>query len=203
MTVASQAASSATHSPAPSPAQRKHRNRKVATATSPPPIPAQVDGRGIYGIGDSIMVDATADLRSAITGMQINAEVGRAVEPGVSILQDLAAHGSVAATTVFGLGTNGPFLSSQLAELVRLTAGHRLIVVTTHCPYCSWTDANNAMVRAECTAARHCFIAHFQAHARKHPEWFFSDGVHLPSVGVGARAYARLIVATLCAAGGY
>jgi hypothetical protein len=143
------------------------------------------------------MVDATADLQSAITGMQIDAEVGRLVEPGVSILAGMAANGTVADTTVFALGTNGPFLSSQLAELVRLTAGHRLIVVTTHCAACSWTDANNAMVRAECTPARHCYVAHFQAHARRHPEWFYNDGVHLPSAGAGARAYARLVVATL------
>jgi hypothetical protein len=180
-------------------AQRTRHTTPKATASR---IPAHVDGTGVFGIGDSIMVDATSRLQSDLPGIQLDAQVGRQVPPGVTILQNLAAAGRVPDATVFGLGTNGPFLSSQLTELVQLTAGHRLVVVTTHCPYCSWTHADNSMVRAECTARRHCYIAHFQAAARRHPEWFFSDGVHLPSVGAGAKAYAHIVTATLCAAGG-
>jgi hypothetical protein len=182
----------------PAPSRPKRHSPKV----TPPTVPAQVNGTGVYGIGDSIMVDATTRLQSDLAGIQLNAEVGRQVSPGVTILEDLVANGDVPDTTVFGLGTNGPFLSSQLTELVHLTDGHRLIVVTTHCPYCSWTGANNAMVRAECTAKRHCYIARFQSEATRHPDWFFSDGVHLPSVGAGALAYARIVKATVCRAGG-
>jgi hypothetical protein len=181
---------------------RTARPKRHSPKVTPPTVPAHVNGTGVYGIGDSIMVDATSRLQSELPGIQLNAEVGRQVSPGVTILEDLVANGDVPDTTVFGLGTNGPFLSSQLTELVHLTAGHRLIVVTTHCPYCSWTGANNAMVRAECTAERHCYLARFQSEATRNPGWFFSDGVHLPSVGAGALAYARIVTAAVCAAGG-
>jgi hypothetical protein len=188
-----------TSSPVTAP-RRTSERRHVPRATGSA-VPAHVDGVGVFGIGDSIMVDARSYLQAGIEGIEIDAGVGRQVEPGVTILRSLAADAAVPDTTVFGLGTNGPFLGSQLSELLRLTVGHRLIVVTTHCPYCEWTDANNAMVRAECTIQRHCYLARFQGEAQRHPEWFFSDGVHLPSVGAGAWAYARIVRAALCDAG--
>lgn len=115
----------------------------------------------------------------------------------MGILQSQKANGTVAKVTVFGLGTNGTFADYQMNNIINLTQGKSLVVVTSHCPYCSWTNSNNAMVHRLCTPAHHCYIADFQAEAQQHSEWFVGDGVHMPSGGAGAHAYANLVAAAI------
>jgi hypothetical protein len=147
----------------------------------------------VYAIGDSVMIDAQPDLYNDIPNIKVDADVSRQASSGVYVVQQQRASGTLADTTIFGLGTNGTFSSSELSELISLTAGHHLIVITSHCPYCSWTDSNNAMVHELCTPANHCAIADFQAQAEQNPEWFGGDGVHMAIGGAGAAAYAQIV----------
>jgi hypothetical protein len=155
-----------------------------------------VSGQGVYAIGDSVMIDAEPSLRHDIRGITVDADVSRQTSTGIAILAQQRANGTLARTTVFGLGTNGQFTSGQLNEIIGLTAGHNLIVITSHCPYCSWTNSNNATIHQLCTPAHHCYVADFQAAALQHPEWFVGDGVHMPIGGAGAQAYARIVAST-------
>ncbi|HZZ95927.1 MAG TPA: hypothetical protein VFE19_02860 [Jatrophihabitantaceae bacterium] len=147
----------------------------------------------VYAIGDSVMIDAKPDLERAISGITVNADVSRQVDSGLRILQRQNQTNTIAQTTVFGLGTNGTLTRAQLRRAIRLTAGHKLVMITTHCPYCDWTSSNNRTVRALCTHARHCWIAAFQARARKHPQWFTDDGVHMQPRTTGTRRYAAIV----------
>lgn len=155
----------------------------------------------MYAIGDSVMIDAQPNLYKDIPHINVNADVSRQVSTGVSVVQQQRAAGTLADTTIFGLGTNGTFSSSALSELISLTAGHHLIVITSHCPYCSWTNSNNAMIHQLCTPANHCAIADFQAQAEQHPEWFVGDGVHMAVGGTGAAAYAQIVANTYASLG--
>ena len=158
----------------------------------------RIRSSGTYAVGDSIMVDSEPSLRRLVRGIGINAMVGRQPGAGLPIARSLRP---TPKALVFALGTNGTFPRSMLTNLVAIQRGNPLVVVTAHCPYCSWIDSNNAMIHSNCTAARHCYIADFEAVAQQHPSWFVSDGVHLPIDGAAAKAYARVIAAALCAAG--
>ncbi len=162
------------------------------------PRPVRRGSAAIYAIGDSIMVDSEPNLRTLIDGIRIDAVIGRAAGAGMPI-----AHGlqPTPKALVFALATNGPFAPYMLHDLVEIQHGNDLVVVTAHCPYCNWIDDNNTMIHHTCTPSRHCYVADFQALARQHPDWFVSDGVHLPIGGPGAWAYARVVAAALCAAG--
>lgn len=155
-----------------------------------------------YAIGDSVMIDARSSLRADLPGIVVDAAVSRQVSAGVAILQRKRRAGTINPHTVFGLGTNGTFTGRQMSRIIRLTRGHRLYVVTTHCRYCSWTAANNRMVNRRCTPRYHCWVVPFAARARQHPEWFTRDGVHMTPGGAGARAYAELVRATIRASSG-
>lgn len=155
----------------------------------------------MYAVGDSVMVDARPSLLHDIDGIHVDADVSRQAGAGVDVVRNLKANGNLPKTVVFGLGTNGTFPRSQLDELVSLTRGRHLVVVTTHCGYCGWTSSNNQMVRANCTANRHCYVADFEARAQRNPQWFASDSVHMPPGGPGAQAYGEVVAATLCRAG--
>lgn len=152
---------------------------------------------GVTAIGDSVMIDAESSLKADIPAIMVDAAVSRQVGDGLALVQSLGQSGRLGRTVVFHLGTNGEFPSSQLDQLVQLTAGRHLIVVTSHCPYCAWTPGNNTMIRSRCVAARHCTVADWARLADAHPSWFTGDGVHMPIGGAGAQVYARLVAATL------
>ena len=82
-------------------------------------------------------------------------------------------------------------------EVLQIAGGRRVVMVTSHCPYCSWTPRGNAIIRTTCVPERGCFVADWDALAQAHPEWFASDGVHMSTGGAGAAAYAQLVRAQL------
>jgi hypothetical protein len=148
---------------------------------------------GVTALGDSVMIDAAPALRAMIPGIDVDAAVNRSALPGPSILASRAAAGTLHAAILFDLGTNGGFSADLLNRVLRVAAGRRVVIVTNHCPYCSWTNGQNALMRVNCRVDRRCFVADWDALARAHPAWFGGDGVHMPIDGPGARAYAQLV----------
>jgi hypothetical protein len=138
------------------------------------------------------MVDAAPALRAVIPHVAVDAAVDRSALPGPPILALLAASRRLGSEVVFALGTNGGLSAQLLDEVVQLTTGRRLVIVTNHCR-CGVAAPNNELIRARCTPARHCVVADWDALASAHPGWMTPDGVHMPIGGTGAVAYARLI----------
>jgi hypothetical protein len=168
-----------------------------STAKTPTASRSPGAGADITAIGDSIMVDAMPNLRSAFPGMEINAVAGRQVDAGLAVMQDLAIHGQLDPNVVIELGTNGTFTWSQLSEFLSLARGRHIVMLTNHCPYCSWVPTNNELMATSCTPATACSVADWETLANLHPEWFAIDGVHMPIGGVGGEAFTKLIANTL------
>jgi hypothetical protein len=182
----------------------------TSSSSLPPPVPAPVAttpatssttaraaATSVTAIGDSVMIDAQPSLRAAIPGIDIDAAVSRQVSAGITEIRGRAASGRLGDTVVFALGTNGPFTAAEFQQLVSATGGRQLVVLTSHCPYCSWTRANNAMVQASCAADSRCVVADWEALAERNPRWFTGDGVHMPIGGIGAQSYAALVAMLL------
>jgi hypothetical protein len=171
----------------------------IVTVVGAPPTtpPASAALARNYLIGDSVVILVESSLRRKMPRIVVDAVVARQVSHGIAILQRKKRRGTINPHTVFALGTNGTFTADQLRTIIRLTRGHRLYVVTTRCPYCSWTAANNRMIRRHCRPRYHCWVVPFGAVMGQHPEWFAPDGVHLPMDGPGARAYAALVRDTI------
>jgi hypothetical protein len=143
------------------------------------------------------MIDATPALYARIPGVTVNASVSRQADSGIAILRSLAASGQLPGAIVWHLGTNGTFNSGQLEQVLQIAAGRRVVMLTDHCGYCSWTGSNNATIYAGCVAARNCSVADWNALASANPGWFGGDGVHMAIGGAGAQAYAQLVAAHL------
>ena len=153
--------------------------------------------RGLTAIGDSIMVDATPNLRARFPGLTVDAVAGRQVAVGIQAMQSLAYSGRLGDAVVIALGTNGPFSRIQLARIVALAGGRRLVMLTNYCPYCSWVAANNELIRSGCRQVPGCTVAEWEELAAANPRWFYADGVHMPIGGPGGQAYADLIAQLL------
>ena len=181
--------------PTPSPKPRPPSAKKPA----PTKVAAPPSAPGVTAVGDSVLVDATSSLQATIPGIVVDAAVSRQVSDGLSLLQSMRASGRLGGSVVFALGTNGTFSSDEFDQLVQLTTGRHLVVVTAHCGHCSWVVPDNSMIRSRCTAAVHCTVADWYALAEANPGWFADapDGVHMPVGGTGAQAYARMVANAL------
>ena len=178
-------------SPAPVPAS------PAPTCRTDAAQPAKVSGRQVTAIGDSVMVASAAALDAALPGVYINAQVGRAMVNGLTVIQGLAARGELRHFVVVGLGTNGPVSAAQIRQLRRLIGPDRdLILVNTYGPM-PWESSVNKVLDAAARHAAHVSLADWHAAIAGHTGLLWPDGIHpQPS---GAKVYARVVLAAVTA----
>jgi peptidoglycan/LPS O-acetylase OafA/YrhL len=155
----------------------------------------KVSGRQVTAVGDSVMVASAAALNTALPGIYINAEVGRAMVNGLTVIQGLAARDELRRYVVVGLGTNGPVSAGQIRQLRRLIGPDRyLILVSTFGPM-PWESSVNAVLGAAARHTAHVSLADWHAAIAGHTGLLWPDGIHpRPS---GAKVYARVVLAAI------
>ena len=191
----------------------KPKPRPVPTTSKPPPTTAPVPttyGAGpctagfvcghVTAIGDSVMLDAQPDLQADIPGIDVEAEVSRQWDDGIALVQDMKADRTLGSIVVIDLGTNGPVDLEQFQQMMSALSGASVVVfVTVHLPpYYSWVEIGQRHPRAgrtRCTTTPGSPTS--TPSPTQNPEWFGSDGVHMPIGGTGAQAMARLIASTI------
>lgn len=156
-------------------------------AAAAEPQPAST--KGGYAIGDSVMLGAKSQLKRR--GFTVNATVSRQAYSAPAMVRKRGT--TLPRTLVVHLGTNGTFPLETCRRLVQNAGpGRRVFLLTVSVPR-SWERSNNATIK-RCAAsfpAGRASVVDWKGLASRHPQWFYSDGVHLKSAG--ARGYARLI----------
>lgn len=162
------------------------------TSTTRVAAPGLVVGR-VTVVGDSVTIDAAPALKALIRGCSVDAQVGEQWETGLSVLEGLRASGQLGSVVVVALGTNGPVSVAEFQQMMGALRGvSRVVVVTDHAPD-YWEETNNTMFEREVRHYPEARIANWDALAKAHPQWLYSDGTHMPIGGVGAYAWARLV----------
>ena len=169
-------------------------------ASIPPPVGLPAPGAGflaghVTAIGDSVMLDAEPALEADIPGVDVEAAVSRQWDAGIALAQQLKSEDRLGAIVVIDLGTNGPVSTQQFSDMMNVLAGaSRVVFVTVHLPpdY-SWVTSVNATLEQGVQRYPRDRLADFNKLADENPQWFYSDGVHMPIGGPGAQAMARLI----------
>jgi len=169
-----------------------------------PPPPAPGCGAGFVcghttAIGDSVMLDAEPDLQADIPGIDVEAVVSRQWDDGVALAQQMKASGTLGSIVVIDLGTNGPVDAAQFQQMMSALAGASVVVfVTVHLPPSySWWQSVNATLEQGVPMYPNARLADFNLLADANPQWFGSDGVHMPIGGTGAQAMASLIASEI------
>ena len=166
----------------------------------PPPAGLPAPGAGfvsghVTAIGDSVMLDAQPALEADIPGIDVEAAVSRQWDTGIALAQQLKSEDRLGAIVVIDLGTNGPVSAQQFTEMMSVLSGaSRVVFVTVHLPpdY-TWSRSVNATLAQGVANYPRDRLADFNKLADENPQWFYSDGVHMPIGGVGAQVMARLI----------
>jgi len=139
------------------------------------------------------MIDAQQPLQGCVPNMQVNAAVSRQWSDGETILRSVMAAPSPPSVVVVGLGTNGPITSADFDAMMSVLQGaSRVVFVTVHVDK-PWQGPVNGVLASGVARYPKAVLADWESLAAQHPEWFYSDGTHLPIGGPGAQALAALV----------
>jgi hypothetical protein len=174
------------------PAHQARQQRVVKHARLPLTRPAQAcraDGWQVTAIGDSVMLASASALEQQMPGIYLDAKVGRQMQTGVQLVQELAASGGLRHFVVVGLGTNGAISSGEIWQLREAAGPNReLILVNTFGPM-SWGAEVNGVLATATWHKPHVQVANWAQAIAPRAYLLWSDGIHpQPS---GAQVYAR------------
>lgn len=165
-----------------------------------------VNGNDVTIIGDSITVNAIAQLEQTMPGVDIHAQVskqfynGTADNPaGITILKELVNNNELRSTLVYALGTNGNFTLEQAQEVVDLAGSSRKVIFVTNFTTSDDYSANNNVIAKVKNDNANVSVADWKAAIESQPDAYLSDGVHPNEAG--RTLFASIIANTISASG--
>lgn len=164
----------------------------LETPELPEPPAEPVTGELITVIGDSVMVGVEPYLRESLPGVVVDAKISRQMRVANDVISQLESDGELRKIVIIELGTNGPFTEEQLIGVLdRLEGADAIFLINARVPR-HWEQAVNEMIVnvAECYPYVHSID--WYSESSGHDEYFYSDGVHLKSVG--ANAYCAMLI---------
>jgi hypothetical protein len=152
--------------------------------------PAEAGGvpPGRYGIGDSVMLGASQELRGK--GIKVNATVSRQFSTLPGLIRSLRRAGTLRETVIIHLGNNGFLELNDCKAAVRAASSRTVYLVTVKVPR-QWRQENNRRLARCDRAFTRAHLVDWFRHSVNHPAWFADDLYHLTALG--QRRYAGFI----------
>ncbi|HPU40393.1 MAG TPA: hypothetical protein PLS63_12545, partial [Microthrixaceae bacterium] len=141
-------------------------------------------------VGDSVMLGASSQLKTAMPGVAVDAKVGRQFDKVTQVLQWYVSQGKAPGPIIIHAGTNGTFSDQDLDKVFEI-AGDREVLLVNAKVERPWQDLVNQRIAAAAERHSNAVLVDWHGLSEDHPEWFAPDGAHLRPAG--ARAYAELI----------
>lgn len=159
------------------------------TPSSTVPAVAQTATNAL-AVGDSVMLGASSQLKTAMPGISVDAKVGRQFDKVTQVLQWYVSQGKAPGPIIIHAGTNGTFSDKDLDKIFEI-AGDRQVLLVNAKVERPWQDLVNQRLAAAADRHSNAVLVDWHGLSEDHPEWFAPDGAHLRPAG--ARAYAELI----------
>ncbi|MBQ4253514.1 MAG: acyltransferase family protein, partial [Erysipelotrichaceae bacterium] len=134
----------------------------------------------ITTIGDSVMVGATQKLYDTFKNVYVDAAVSRTAWVVEGILTPLKQRGILGKVVVIHLGTNGDVPESVKDKLMKICSDSDVFWVTVT------NDRNvhvNAKLKNFVNKYPNAHLLDWETLSAPHPEYFYSDGIHLNPTG--------------------
>ena len=168
------------------------------TTTTIAPVPRRTIQYAIpsTAIGDSVMLgSAPALMKTFGRAMVVDAKVSRQFKVGVELLEKRQQEGTLGDVVIVHLGDNGAFTAPLLDRLLRAVADvPAVVLVAPKVPFTFETPLRDMLYRRTQPLAN-VRIADWTTLASAHPEFLFTDNVHLREPG--SRAYASMLAETV------
>ncbi|BDZ31911.1 esterase [Lactiplantibacillus sp. WILCCON 0030] len=138
----------------------------------------------VTGIGDSIMVRTTDDLKQVIGTFNVNAKIGRQVAAAPAIITQLQANHEIAKNVLVNLGTNGPTSASAIDGIInQIGTDHEIFWVNTRVPNKKWQDSNNQLIAAAAKKYTNVHLVDWLYVSQDNDNWFADDNLHPNTLG--------------------
>ncbi|MGH9263635.1 MAG: acyltransferase family protein [Acidimicrobiales bacterium] len=149
----------------------------------------------VTGLGDSVLLEAKAELERRLPDASIDAVVGRQFKELLGVATALRDSGALGPAVILQLGNNGPVTASQFDEIMEVLSGAERVAVINVKVARPWEEPNNAMLREGVTRWPNAVLLDWHKHGSAHPQLFADDGTHMGPTGVAI--FVELILAQL------
>ena len=138
----------------------------------------------VTGIGDSIMVRTTSNLKEVIGSFNVNAKIGRQVSAAPAIITQLQADHAMAKNVLINLGTNGPTDAATIDGIIdQIGSDHEIFWVNTRVPDKAWQDSNNRLIATAAKKYPNVHLVDWLYVSQDNDNWFADDNLHPNNLG--------------------
>ncbi|MGK9344020.1 acyltransferase family protein [Melissococcus plutonius] len=134
-------------------------------------------------IGDSVILNASADLQKIFPKMVIDSDVGRQLYASVPVVEKLKKEKMFKDTILIGLGTNGSFTEAQFNDFMHAIGEKKVYWINVRVPTKRWQDDVNSMLEEMKKKYKNLTIIDWYNYSNAHEEWFYDDHVHPNEIG--------------------
>ena len=117
--------------------------------------------------------------------------MGRQVSEGLQILHLWQEKGLLGDVVVVHIGNNGTFSEAQFQEMHDILKDVPKVVFVNNKVPRGWEEGNNQVIAAGMASMPNAALLDWKNESGAHPEWFWTDGMHLRPDG--AAAYTNFI----------
>jgi len=138
--------------------------------------------KGLWVIGDSIILGSRYKLDARSHIALINARVGRQIQELTDVARSEQPQ-MANSTTVLDLGNNNHLTTDSVDNLLDILKNQpKVVLVNTAVPR-AWKDDNDRIIAQEAAKYPNIKLVDWASIANNHPEFFGPDGVHLSDQG--------------------
>jgi len=132
----------------------------------------------ITAFGDSVMLDATADLQEILPKAVVDGDVGRQLYESPELIKALKEKDLLRDTVLIGLGTNGSFTETQFDNLMKEIGDRKVYWINVRVPTQRWQNEVNSMLEKMAAKYDNMTLIDWYDLSNEHEEWFYEDRVH-------------------------
>lgn len=149
----------------------------------------------ITGLGDSVLLEAKAELERRLPDASVDAEVGRQFKELLAVAKAQRDSGRLGQEVILQLGNNGPVTASQFDEIMDVLRGvPRVVVINVKVPR-PWETPNNEVIADGVRRWPTAVLLDWHKQGAANPQYFGDDGTHMGPTGI--RTFTELILAAL------
>ncbi|MEH7014136.1 acyltransferase family protein [Neobacillus niacini] len=155
------------------------------------PVPeTEPNLKTITVIGDSILHDVAPFFKNHYPEVIIDYRVGRQMSEVPEVIKQLEGSGQLGEYVIIQLGTNGPFVKTDLINIIKNLENKKVYLVNCRVPR-PWESTVNRTLEEVFKSMSNTVLVDWYSASAGHPEFFANDGVHLTRVG--GETYANLL----------
>ena len=152
----------------------------------------KVSDKGLFCIGDSVMLSAYTNIQVVYPDSIVDAAVSRQIYQAQDVLRWYQSQGNIHNTVVISLGTNGVLDENNVEQVLEMIGSDKSIFwVNIYAPGVEWEASNNEYLQELAKKHSNITIVDWNSYISQHTDLLEADGIH--PMEPGADAYAHLI----------